>query len=156
MAYTQADIDGAFAQLTAQGYSPSEANAYINGVLAAEQSAPAPDPRYEEMYAQWQEQQQLTAYDSAIAQIVNDPANGDINPNAFHTFVAAAEGNFARALEMYRADRAQILSDHGLQRVPQPGPAAMDYSAARASGHMTAQDELHRRIEEATAWAKGR
>lgn len=152
MAYSQEQINAAYSDLIAQGYAADVAEAYLRGVVAADQAAPVSDPRLDEMYADWQQNKQLTAYDQTIEQIV--AANPDVDSNAFHVFVAAAEGNFDKAVSMYRADRAQILSDHGLQRVPQPGPAAMDYSAARAAGHMTAQDELHRRIEEATAWAK--
>jgi hypothetical protein len=151
MGYSQEQINAAYSDLIAQGYTANEANAFLNGILVAEQAAPATDPRYEEMYAQWQQQQQLTAYDSAIEQIV--AANPDINPNRLHAFVAAAEGNWDKAVEMERADRAQILQDHGLQPIPEPDVPTDAYAARRAEG-MSPEDALHAAVDDATAWAK--
>ena len=74
----------------------------------------ASDPRLDEMYEAWQRDQQLQAYDARIAEIANDPRNADINPNRLHVFVAAADGDFDQALEMYRADIANVLTTYGI------------------------------------------
>jgi hypothetical protein len=152
--YSQAEVNQMYQNLLTDGYSPDVAGAFVQGVVEqAKQPAPI-DARYEEMLAQWEDQKQLEAYDQAVERVV--AMNPDVSAARLHAFVAASDGNFERAVDLERADRAAMLADAGLQRVPQPGPAPIDYSQARAAGHMTAQQELHRRIEEATAMAKGR
>lgn len=112
-------------ELVAAGYPLAEATAAAQATVQDAQAAPAPqatevasaaqeDPRVAEMYAAWTREQEMKQYDATIAEIVNDPANADINPNRYHTFVAAADGDFNRALEMYRADVAQVLADYGV------------------------------------------
>src|SRR5581483_764495 len=111
-------------ELVAAGYPLAEATAAAQAtVTEAQTSSPAEpqtqaataaaaqeDPRVAEMYAAWTREQEMKQYDATVAEIVNDPANADINPNRYHTFVAAADGDFNRALEMYRADVAQVLA----------------------------------------------
>ena len=107
------------------------------------------DPRLAEMYDEFTRQRNLAAYDAEIERIISDPANGDINPNRLHTYVAAADGDFERAVQMYRADTAQIVADYRLAPVE---PAPRDY---RAEG-LSPQEALHRAIEDATAARRGR
>lgn len=102
------------------------------------------DPRIAEMYADFEQQRNLAAYDAAIAEIVNDPANADINPNRLHQFVAAADGDFGRALEMYRADTAEVLTTYGLDPGLSRGETAQPVPVDRSP-----VDSLHRAIEEA-------
>lgn len=109
------------------------------------------DPRVAEMYADYQRQQELAAYDAEIEHIVNDPANADINPNRFHAFVAAANGDFQAAVELYRADALQVMQDYTAAG-GDTTPAPRDY---RAEG-LSPVDALHRAIEDATAMRHGR
>lgn len=113
-------------QLVEAGYLPAQAQQMAQAAYAESQQQPAAaapaqtaaagqeDPRVAEMYAAYQQAAELEAYDAQVAAIVNDPANADINPNRYHTFVAAADGDFQKALEMYRADVAGILRDYGI------------------------------------------
>lgn len=171
-------------QLIDLGYTIEEAQAATvaaateaANAAAAQPAAPVADPRLDEMYNAFQQERELQAYDAMVAQIVNDPRNGDINPNRLHLYVSAAEGNFDRALEMYRADVSQILGDYGIDpntaSVAQqheaaeiaagqvPAPAVMGQAAGgvppvpttpdyRQQG-MSPQDALHRGIEDAVA-----
>jgi hypothetical protein len=122
--------------------------------------APEYDPRVDEMYANWQHQSELKAYDAAIAEIVNDPANADIDPNRLHVYVAAAEGDFDNAIELYREDAARALvgaqeslglSDEQLQELRGQQPPAISGGAPALEGEGNATERLHRAIEEATA-----
>jgi hypothetical protein len=128
-------------QLVSLGYSVGQATQMATDaqVQAAQQPAPAApmqtaaaqteDPRLAEMYADWTRQRELAAYDAAIEQIVNDPANADINPNRLHIYVAAADGDFDQALVMYRADIANVLMSYGVDpttATPQQVDAAAD------------------------------
>jgi hypothetical protein len=135
LAAFQADPAGAYAQIGAE----LEQAGYIT----------RSDPRIDQMYADYQRQQELAAYDNAIAEVVS--ANPDVDPNRIHTYVAAAEGDFEQALQLYRADTARVLSTYSRVAAPAEDPAP-DY---RALG-MTPQQGLHAAIEQATRMAKRR
>src|SRR5579862_4832216 len=83
---------------------------------------PVTDPRYEQMLESWQREQELRAYDEQVAQIVSDPANADIKAELLHGFVAAADGNFDRALDMYRAHSAAMLKEYSRAASAPTGP----------------------------------
>jgi hypothetical protein len=154
-----------------------------NAAAAAAPPAPAGptplDPRVEAMLADYEERRQLETYDQQIAQIVNDPRNADINPNRYHLYVSATGGDFEQALDLYRADVAQILTDYGIdpsqstaaqadaasQLATQGASAAPPVMGAGAGGAgstmptqadyraqgMSPQEALHKSIEDAAA-----
>jgi hypothetical protein len=133
-------------ELVGLGYPVAEATAVAQATVEENTAAPAPesvaaaaqeDPRVAEMYADWQRQRELAAYDATIEDIVNRPENADINPNRLHTFVAAADGDFNRALEMYRADVATVLQTYGID--PETATAQQQEQAAElAAGQVAA------------------
>jgi hypothetical protein len=119
---------------------------------------PVGDPRVGEMYDAWKSERELAAYDATIEAIVNDPANADIDPNRLHTFVAAADGDFANALELYRADVARVLDTYGVNGQGQTG--GFDHTAPLPGEtqrppveNLSPKDALHKAIEEASAAA---
>lgn len=136
-------------ELVAAGYPLSEAQSAAAAAVQEGQASPPPaaapattaaaaqeDPRVAEMYAYWQSQREMEQYDATVAQIVNDPANADINPNRYHTYVAAADGDFEKALSMYRSDVLQILADYGIdpeQATAQQQEAASALAAGQAA-----------------------
>jgi hypothetical protein len=163
-------------------YTPEQIAEYyyslgVNQGYEYGQSVQRPDPRVDELAAAWQEQRELAAYDQIIDQIVSDPYNADINPNRLHLYVSAAEGNFDRALAMYRADAAEeearIARANGLEG-RQPDPAAQTMARAQAGveqeqttgsgrysyeraadGRLTPQGELHAQIDEVMRQRRG-
>jgi hypothetical protein len=171
------------AQLVDAGYSVGEANAAAGEALAAAQG-PAPaavaaaqteDPRLAEMYADWTQQRELAAYDAQMAEIANDPANRDVDPNRLHLYVSAADGDFDRAIELYRADTAQVLTRYGIdpatatqqqqeaaaavasEAAANGAPPVMGAGAGGAGAPLPTQpdyrgkDGLHKAIEDAAA-----
>lgn len=134
-------------ELVGLGYPVAEATAAAEATINEAQTSPTAepqhtaaaaqeDPRVAEMYADWQRQRELAQYDATVEQIVNDPANADINPNRYHTFVAAADGDFNRALEMYRADVATVLQTYGIDpatATPQQQEQAAELAANQAA-----------------------
>lgn len=142
-------FNGVKQELINAGYTVEQATAAAqqqHDAAVAAPPAPAPaqtaaaqteDPRLAEMYADWTRQRELQAYDAEIARIVNDPTNADINPNRLHTFVAAADGDFTKALDMYRADVADVLTAYGIDpstATPQQQEAAAAEAQAAANG----------------------
>ena len=183
-------FNGVRQELINAGYTIEQATAAAQQQYDAAQTAPpAPptptqvaaaqteDPRVAEMYAHWQQEQELRAYDAQIEAIVNDPANADINPNRLHTFVAATDGDFQKALDMYRADVAAVLTTYGVDpstATPQQQDAAAAQAQAAqqqsappvvaagagspvpttpnyAAEGLTPQQALHKSIEDAAA-----
>lgn len=186
-------FNGVRQELVNAGYTLEQATAEATAQYNAAQAAPAPaqyapapaqvaaaqteDPRLAEMYAEWTQQKELAAYDAQIEAIVSDPANADINPNRLHTFVAAADGDFTKALDMYRADVANVLTTYGIDPA-NATPQQQDQAASIAQGQqqqapptlsaggtgapvptqpnyaaegLTPQQALHKSIEDAAA-----
>lgn len=114
---------------------------------------PVGDPRIDEMYGFMKEQQRqrdLEAYDAAVNAITSDPANADIEPDRLHTFVAAAEGNFERALSMYRQNELAAVQRHSADLL------AAGFSERQESRDYSPRDSLHKAIEEATEMSRRR
>lgn len=137
--------------LVSAGYPVAEAAAVAQQTVQEGQQAPPPaaaqtasaaqeDPRIAEMYASYQQERELAAYDATIAEIVADPANADINPNRLHTFVAAADGDFQRALDMYRADVATVLQTYGID--PTTATPLQQEQAAEIAGRAQAPGQI--------------
>jgi hypothetical protein len=118
----------------------------------------AEDPRVAELYAAYTQQQELAAYDAAIQAIMDDPTNADINPNRLHAFVAAADGDFNLALQLYRSDAGTILAAYGLAQPGQPGgfdaAAPLPVELQPPAPDLSPRHSLHRAIEEATRAAR--
>jgi hypothetical protein len=116
------------------------------------------DPRLDEMHAVYQQERELQAYDQMVEQIVNDPRNADINPNRLHLYVSAAEGDFNKALEMYRADTANMLTDYGLTGRQSADPYAAAQAHLNQTQHPAATPEqrLHAAVDAAVAMSRGR
>jgi len=109
-----------------------------------------------------QEQQELAAYDATLDMILGQPENADINRQRIHGFVAAADGDFDRAVQMYREDdaRAQVQAAEMVKRQlgwsDEQFQAAMRCQAPPVSGGAASEyqpgvedprDALHRAIE---------
>lgn len=175
------------AQLVEAGYDVAEANAIAGNAQAEAAAAPPPaaqtaaaqaeDPRVAEMYADWTRTRELSAYDAEIERITADPANADIDPNLYHTYVSAADGDFEQAINMYRHHVTNILTRYGIdpaeatlqqaqaaaqvaegeQRQESGAPPVMGQGAGGAGAPVPTQPEyqgrdgLHKAIEDATA-----
>jgi hypothetical protein len=113
------------------------------------------DPRLAEMYNDWQSQRDLAAYDQQVEAIC--ATNPDIDPNLFHQSVAAANGDWDQAVQIYRANITRTLQRYGVD--PTVATAATEQPMAapdyRAEG-LTPEQSLHRAIEEATRAARRR
>lgn len=172
-------------QLVDLGYPVGAAESIAQNAAASAASAPpaasaaaspaaaqTEDPRISEMYADYQRTRELAAYDAEIERIVNDPTNADINPNRLHIYVAAADGDFERAVELYRHDVSDVLLSYGVDpasatpqqqdqaaqiAAQQTAPPVMGGDAGGAGAPVPAspeyrgQDGLHKAIEDATA-----
>jgi len=123
------------------------------GIGASDMAAvpAAPDPRVTEMY----EAHQMAQYDATVAGIVN--ANPDIRAERFHQYVAAANGNWDLAVQMYRDDTQQVLEEYGRASGAAPLPGETFAPAGYAPDpNASPKDNLNRAIEEATRAALAR
>ena len=145
---------GVRAQLEEAGYELEEVaeQPIVPDTPAPE--APAPDPRLEEIYADYQARQQREAeaadqaeYNSLVDQVLADPDNAGINKQHFHQFVAAASEHtddvnvmFANAIAAYRADQADrrqsVIDELGLT----PEQVAQFEAARRAAPPVLGSD----------------
>jgi hypothetical protein len=98
------------------------------------------DPRLAEMYADYQRNNELLAYDAEVERLA--ALNPDVNPNRLHTYIAAADGDFEAAVSMYRNDTAQALSDH---TAAEPPPTDPNWHRERG---LTGQQGLHAAIDD--------
>lgn len=123
---------------------------------------PVMDPRYEQMFEEWQRQQELAAYDAEIERITSDPANADIDANLIHTFVAAAEGDFDEAILRYREFATNFMLRYGMtpgevaeQQAAAPAVLGQDAGGAGAAPptqvEYRGQEGLHQAIDDAVA-----
>lgn len=113
----------AYVQITNEMFG-EEAGQAILGALQGEQGPEAQqqaeqyvaqqaqtDPRLAAA-AEWVEQQQAQQYyDAELARVQND--HPDVDPEMFHPFVAAADGNFEEAYSLYTGWLAQYNEKHG-------------------------------------------
>lgn len=182
----QEDPVAAYAEITRELYGQEHGQAtleYLQSRLQPAQTEPvaqaaqtepvAQQPQLDpntmltpEELAEWRRERELQAYDQAVDQILGDPANADINRELYHTFVAAAEGDFQEAIQRYRAHVAQTLVLYGIdpatataaqQAAAAAAPPVMGSEVAGAGAAPPAQPEyrgqegLHKAIEDATA-----
>jgi hypothetical protein len=92
-------------ELERLGFTASEAWAMAD--RATEEALT--DPALDQAYAEYQQQQELEAYDAQVAQLVVE--NPDVDPQLFHGFAAASEGDLDHALELYRDHAAKMDKD---------------------------------------------
>lgn len=153
--------DAIKAQLMEAGVIEAEAaQQAADAIQAAEPTAPAApaeDPRLQELLAwkqqqeqQTLEEQQMQEYYAAVDQVLADPANADINRDRFHKFVNFADGNFEKAIEMYREDvaasRQEAVNSLGLtpeqlaELTRNAPPPTLGQDAAAAGANIPVQD----------------
>ena len=94
---------------------------------------PAPDPRYEEMYKAWSDQQAEQQYEDAKSSFLSDPQYADIKPELFDGFVAGAE-TWEDAVNNYRAFAAQFAQANAPEQVPEQAPPVMGSGATGGAG----------------------
>lgn len=149
----QADPATTYAEITRELYGPEHGQAaleYLEQRLTAT-PAPAETPPVAEPARQqfdpetqlspdevqaWRQEQELKQYDRALDEVLSDPANKDIDRDLFHTYVAAAEGDFENAVARYRAHVAEVLTRYGIDpasATPAQQGAAAEVAEGEAS-----------------------
>ncbi len=113
--------------------------ATIQQQLAAQEQQAAPgapaapaavaDPRMEAALAWVENQQTQSYYEQEIARI--QAAHPDVSPDLLHPFVAAADGNFDQAVELYRSFLQNFNASQGTP--PPPGEVAPQVIASDTS-----------------------
>lgn len=118
-----------FVAVARELYGEEAATAAVNAMQAAldqgqqqqaQQPAPAQlPPEIQNMYQSWQEEQNEKVYDATVAKIV--ASNPDILEGRFHHFVASANGDFDKAVILYREDLRDLAAG-GLVSLNQGDP----------------------------------
>jgi hypothetical protein len=116
-------------------------------LAAAGYQTSADDPRVAEMYEAWKSEREMEQYDQSIAEILNRPENSDLLESRIHQYVVAAEGDFQKAVELYRTDTAQVLDYYG--HAPGAAPLPGETPGYTPDPNAAPRDNLHRAIEEA-------
>jgi len=91
---------------------------------------PTPDPRLEAVLQYVENQQSNQYYDSQLQTITADPQYTDVDTALLHPFVAAADGDFARGIEMYREAALGFHAKYAPATAPPPTPEAPNVIAS--------------------------
>ena len=112
-----------------------------------------------------QEEAELAVYDATVDALLAQAPNQDIDKQSLHGFIAAAEGDYLRGIQLYRADEARRTeaaaeqlkrqlgwSDDQFNAMRRQAPPTAGGAGYERSGDPTA--DLHRAIEAAAAMSR--